>query len=331
VAGKGSEETTMIKSIFSVCENNLFAYSELGHLANLQPYIEPAAAMTFARNLFVHLTSPPDVPPAPLDLSLNAYTAADLAHSCSLMADPAAAAVYNFTNATTPARTTPVMLEFDHNLYWQAGGHAAPGPPPGGLPQWEAHSLAADPLLAGAATPPWQRSAADLALLPASPAYALPGFRRIAVEAIGLGGSFAFDLAGWARRGGGAALEKIQAETYDRQVGLWREGSYGISPGAGGWAFAPGAWALYRRVDVAGARALRLRLAPLAPNLTVALALGTPEGLLATFDAEAAGAPRGVMGVYEVPLLGQALSVVGGELFLLPSGQCIIDWFQLVA
>ncbi len=308
----------MVKSIYSVSENNVFAYSELGHLANLQPYIEPAAAMTFARNLFVHLTSA--APPALLDYSLNDYTGSDLAHSCSLMASAAAAAAYNFTNFTDPALTTPVILEFDHNLYFDAA-HA--GIPPGS--GWDAHSVSADPLLAGdaAATPPWRRSAADLALDPASPAFALPGFRRIAVEAIGLGAAFGWDLAGWARRSG-----RVQAETYDRQVGLWREGSYGISPGPGGWDFAPGAWALFRRVDAAGATRVVLRLAPQVAGLTVGIALGSPEGLVGAFSAAAAGAPLGVMAEYAVQL-DQALTVQGGELFLVPSGKVVIDWFEL--
>jgi hypothetical protein len=307
----------MVKSIYSVFENNVIAWSELGHLANLQPYIEPAAAMTFARNLFVHLASAS--PPALLDYSLNDYTASDLAHSSSLMTS-AAAAAYNFTNSTDPALSTPVVLSFDYNLYFDAA-HTA-------VPQgsgWDAHSVSADPLLAGdaAATPPWRRSAADLALAPASPAFALPGFRRIAVEAIGLGGGFGWDLAGWARRSG-----RVQAETYDRQVGLWREGSYGISPGPQGWEFAPGAWALYRRVDAAGATRVVLRLAPLVAGLTVGLALGSPGGLLGTFSAAAAGAPLGVMAEYAVQL-DQALTVQGGEVFLLPSGKVVIDWWQL--
>jgi hypothetical protein len=111
-------------------------------------------------------------------------------------------------------------------------------------------------------------------------------------------------------------------------VGLWREGSFGISNGPKGWAFSPGAWALYRRVDVDGATRLRLRVQPVAPGLKVALALGAPDRVVATFDADAEGAVVGVMGVYEVPLT-QPTSVVGGLVFLLPSAGCVIDWFQL--
>lgn len=42
-AGRGSEEAGMIKSVFSVFENNIVAHCCLGHLFNAQPYIEPAA------------------------------------------------------------------------------------------------------------------------------------------------------------------------------------------------------------------------------------------------------------------------------------------------
>ena len=310
----------MIKSIFSVSENNIFAFSKLGHLANLQPYIEPSAGMVFSRNIFAHMR-PADG--AVLDVSVCDYTALDLAHSSSLMDDPAAQAVYNFTNATVPALSTPVVLEWDYNLYWDAAHNATPLGPGGA---WDAHSIAADPLFVGDATPPWARGALDFALAPGSPALAIPGFRRIEVERIGLGPAFAFSLAAFARRA--AQRDKVQAETYDRQVGLWREGSYGISGGAGRWPFAPGAWALYRRVDVADATVLRLRLAPGSAALTVALALGDPSGVLATF-AVPAGAAAGAMATFEVPLAAP-LTVAGGDVFLLPSETCVIDWFQFV-
>ena len=365
VAGKGSEEGGMIKSIFSVCENNVVAYSELGHLFNLQPYIEPAAAMTFARNIFAHVVAADG---GLLDLSLCDYTAADLAHSCSNMETPSLAAKYNFTNTTTPALSTPVILEFDYNMYWDCAHNATPQ---GGGGKWDGNAIAADPLFVGGGALPWERTVLDLALSPASPAYSLPGFRRIAVESIGLTPAFAFDLKDWARRK--AQKDKVQAETCalenrsllllkcdvcvclqniarpltppllphspsppfppfpadDRQVGLWREGSYGISPGTKDWPFAPGAWALYRRVDVAAATVFRIRVKPLAASLTVGVALGTPSGLLATFDAGKSGAVVGVMGTFDV-VLNEPLSVSGGAVFLLPSQGCVIDWFQLL-
>ena len=114
----------------------------------------------------------------------------------------------------------------------------------------------------------------------------------------------------------------------DRQVGLWREGSYAISPGPKGWPFSAGAWALFRRVDVAGATRLRLRVQPVAGGLRVSLALGEPANVVATFDADAAGAAVGAMAVFEVPL-AEPLTVVGGLIFLLPSAACLIDWFML--
>jgi hypothetical protein len=317
VNGKGSEEGGMIKSIYSVCENNVFAFSELGFLFNIQPYIEPAAGMTFARNIFAAI-APADAPP--LGISINDYTAATLAASCSIMENAQQAAVYNFSATTTPSLSTPVIAEWDFNLYFNAS-HA-----PNASAPWDAHAVAADPQFVGAATPPWLRTVADLVLPPSSPAFALPGFRRIAVERMGLEADFSFDLGTWARRS--AQTEKVQAETYDRQVGLWREGSYGISPGAKGWPFAPGAWAMYSRVDVANATRLRLRVRPAAAGLRVALALGAPDNVVATFDADAAGAVVGAMGVFDAPL-AEPLAVVGGRFFLLPSEGCVIDWFML--
>jgi len=67
---------------------------------------------------------------------------------------------------------------------------------------------------------------------------------------------------------------------------------------------------------------------PAAAGLRVALALGAPGNVVATFDADAAGAAAGVMGVFEVPL-DEPLDVVGGRVFLLPSDRCVIDWWML--
>ena len=220
VAGKGSEEGGMIKSVHSVCENNVFGFSELGFLFNIQPYIEPAAAMTFARNVFAFV-APADAPP--LAISVNAYTNGTLATSCSIMENARQAAVYNFTNATSPPLAAPVVLEWDFNLYWNCSHAAAP------IGAWDAHAVAADPAFVGAATPPWLRTVADLALPPNSPAFALPGFRRIAVERIGLEEGFAFDLGTWARRN--AQTEKVQAETCaGARAGRARAPAHGARP-----------------------------------------------------------------------------------------------------
>jgi len=245
------------------------------------------------------------------------------------MCNPQTAKVYNFTNATNPALTTPVILEFDYNLYWNCA-HSALPPQPG--KPWDEHSIAADPLMVGESGPvavaPWERVAADLALSPLSPAYSLPGFRRISVEDIGLGSDFFFDMASWGRRGPGGV--KIQAETYDRQVGLWREGSYAISPGPKNWAFQPGAWALYKRVDVTGATAVVLRVGAAkgsSGGLTMSVALGTPDGVIANLALNATAAPVGVMGTFSIPLQGAPLTLSGANVFLLPQSQCIIDYF----
>jgi hypothetical protein len=125
------------------------------------------------------------------------------------------------------------------------------------------------------------------------------------------------------------------------QMGLWHEGSYAISPGADSWAFAPGAWALYSRVDVAAATTWQLRITPLSASRNVTLSLGSPSAaaggtVLATFCAACSGAPAEVMGTYAVNLAGSdgddpsPLTVKGGQLFLVPDGECIIDWFRLL-
>lgn len=69
VKGAGAQETGMIKSIGSVFENNLIADSTMGDLFMITPYLEPAANMIFARNLFVNITTsgarPASAPPSP--------------------------------------------------------------------------------------------------------------------------------------------------------------------------------------------------------------------------------------------------------------------------
>jgi hypothetical protein len=185
------------------------------HTAGVQPYIEPAAGMTFARNIFAFLTTEDS---AGMDISVNAYTSATLAASSSLMTNPASAAVYNFTNASNPALTDPVVQQLDWNLYFEAVHNAS------SLSQfgWDLHALSGQnpDFVEPASTADWNRTFADLALQPDSPAYGIPGFRPIDVSSIGIvpesfpwGGLVA---ATWARRGAGGA--KIQAETYDRQV-----------------------------------------------------------------------------------------------------------------
>jgi hypothetical protein len=256
-AGRGSEEGGMAKSVDSVFENNIVAHCLLGHLYNLQPYIEPAAGerrkvvlmtqrltgsnrrkaasapseinstwsvilcpgqtgIVFARNVFAFLSTQDS---AGMDISVNAYTNATLADSSSLMANPATAVVYNFTPSSVPALTDPVIHQLDWNLYFSAVHNASSLLAFG----WDAHALTVDPLFVEPpSTTDWNRSKADLALQPDSPAYGIPGFRPIDVAAIGLTPAFPWAAemaASWARRGSGFA--KIQAETYDRQVRRW--------------------------------------------------------------------------------------------------------------
>jgi hypothetical protein len=118
------------------------------------------------------------------------------------------------------------------------------------------------------------------------------------------------------------ALAATAALQRNRQQGLWREGSYAISPGRAAWPFAPGAWALYRRCDALNATRFSLRVKPLAAARTVALALGSPAGTVATFSAAAAAAPPDAMAVYDVPL-DAPLSAAGADLFLVFDGAAV--------
>lgn len=327
VHGRGSEEGGMIKSISSVCENNIIAYSEIGHLFNIQPYIEPAANMVFARNIFAYISTNDTTP---LDISVNSYTTGVLANSSSLMHNPSTAKAYNFTAYSSPSINDPVMKLFDYNMYYNAGYNKSSLAPY----NWDINSLQdVDPLFVGEVSFPsaytiWNLTYHDLALLPSSPAYNLPGYRPIQMDLIGLGSSFLFDLSAWARRG--IQGQKIQAETYDRMYGLWHEGSYGISPGSSGWPFANNAWAMYHRVDVQGATVFQLAIIPLTSNRLVYLAVNNPSNIVATFNASVSNALPNTMGVYNSSITDYNAMQNNITVFLLPDGGCVIDYFRLL-
>ena len=87
VAGQGSEEAGMIKSIGSVFENSIIADSVLSHAFNSQPYIEPAGNMIFARNIFANITAPPYT----IGATGHATAASTVASTTVDSADPALA------------------------------------------------------------------------------------------------------------------------------------------------------------------------------------------------------------------------------------------------
>ena len=73
VKAAGSQEAGMMKSIGSVFENNIVVDSIVGHVYQLTPYLEPAANMVYANNIFANLSTtgadtingkPPPPPPA---------------------------------------------------------------------------------------------------------------------------------------------------------------------------------------------------------------------------------------------------------------------------
>ena len=113
-------------------------------------------------------------------------------------------------------------------------------------------------------------------------------------------------------------------------MGLWREGSYGISPGEKNWAFQVGAWAYYKRVDLFTVSVFQLRIKPLDTSRQVKLALGTPDNVVAIFDANKANAPPNAMGLYNVTMSNSPLTYMDTGLFLLPDGSCVIDYFVLL-
>ena len=99
--------------------------------------------------------------------------------------------------------------------------------------QWDAHALHnKDPLLqCSAESKPWNRTCEDYVPAKGSPAFEL-GFRQIDAENIGLtDAGFKWERAALAAV---PAMwpEKVQAERYQRQRGLWRQGSFCISEGA---------------------------------------------------------------------------------------------------
>ena len=136
--------------------------------------------------------------------------------------------------------------------------------------------------------------------------------------------------------------EKVQAERYQRQRGLWRQGSFCISEGATSkgftWAVDGNSWAKYENVllDCPEPCTLSVRFRS-SPNTS--FPPQPPNGSAARRLALAVGAP---LASAEVAVIGSAQSadwallnatVEGGlqrgptTLFLRLDGQCEVDYF----
>jgi hypothetical protein len=316
----------MIKSISSVFENSIIADSTLGHAFNVGPYIEPAGNMVFARNSFANLTGQGDYSVG------DAASMQTVAHSGGWVVGQAGrpAADYNFTENTDPKLSDPVIKEWDNNLFFGVEGHSLDQLKPYG---WDMHAVEADPLfqrLSGTNT--WNRTCADYALAADSPAWAL-GFRRIAIEEIGLRPNFPWPH--WPSEIGriNAVHEKVQAERYSRMRGLWRMGSTGLAPGFG-WGAGTGAgWARYENVDaICSPRCVvSLRMSTVG-NTTVRVAVGSPDdhAVVASGTLFAAAPAAKDMGIFNLTVTKEPIIVQCVNIFLLLQGEGLIDWFRFL-
>jgi hypothetical protein len=125
---------------------------------------------------------------------------------------------------------------------------------------WDAHAMYdIDPMLSRSAhsvAAPWDRTCTDYTLSEESPVFSALGFRPIeGVDTIGLRAAyFKWEQEAELRGQSGMWPEKVQAERYQRQHGLWRQGSFCISEGdvskGFGWAADGQSWAKYERITV---------------------------------------------------------------------------------
>ena len=329
VHGAGSQEGGMIKSVGSVFENNVLADSDLGHVFNMCPYLEPAANMVFARNVFANLTGSGG---ASLDISTNDNTFSTLAHSAKLQPF----SKYHFESGPPAGRgwpalapTDPVVAELDSNTYFGVQGFDVTQLQQHGF---DANASSADPRLrrsAASLARPWSRNCSDYALGPDSPAVTAGGARPVDVAGVGLDARFEWDRAAINRRN---ASLKIEAERYQRMHGLWRQGSYCISePESSAYDFLDDAWARYDNVDIAceAPCTFTVRFKSASSDKTprtVSLALDAPlaANVIATVDR----AQADDWTLFNASTSG-AIQRTGATVFLLLDGVSNVDYFYL--
>jgi hypothetical protein len=206
------------------------------------------------------------------------------------------------------------ITEFDHNVVYPMDP-ANPNPERYAKIGVDVNSYFGDPGIIRA-KPAWDIQYADYALKKDSPAYAL-GYKDIPTDTIGLRKDFPFDPRLATRR---SAMEKIQAEDYQRMSGLRTEGGAGIHM------LAVGAWAKYANIDFGrgGLAGVELRTLdgrrPIAPvQIHLDAPTGTPLAVLAAGQTRCRFDGSRAAGVHTVFLV-------------FPEGQGpgVIDWFRFV-
>eukprot|EP00040_Diaphanoeca_grandis_P033815 m.207986 g.207986 ORF g.207986 m.207986 type:complete len:1066 (+) comp32998_c0_seq1:2-3199(+) len=317
--GAGSEEGGMIKSVGSIFENSVIADSTLGHLFNIEPYVEPAANIVFQTNIFSNINSTS----GNLDFSFNINTESTLAHSASL----APFSNYGFAKGAPPgwpslSLTDKVVKTWDHNTYWGLQGYDNGSAV--SKQGWDTNAGYTDPQLTPSSTSkPWNRVCADFVPASGSPVFK-QGFRQIDTSNIGLSSLFKWDRSTMGAVSGG---DKIQTERYNRMHGLWRAGSLGISSegSATQFPFKSDAWARYDNVNVDCVAPCNvvLKYKSSTPR-QIAFAVGEPS-----LNAVVANttAPPVVLWTTISIAVPKGLMVTAASIFLLIDGRCDIDYF----
>lgn len=109
--------------MIALCQNSIIADSMMGYIAQLTPFIEPAANMIFRRNVFANITTT-SAADGKLAYGTNTLTQGTLATSGSL----APFSNYGFAKGAPPGwpalnLTDKVIKEFDRNVYFGVQGH----------------------------------------------------------------------------------------------------------------------------------------------------------------------------------------------------------------
>ncbi len=277
-----------MKSVGQVTENNLVADSDLGIICGLGHFREPTWGSVVRHNVFA-------IRPKTRVHNVNEG---------------------NFKGATggvIPALPPGEkgIVEINRNAITPMDP-ANPNPAP--YPEYgmDLDSFFGDPKLKRA-KPVWDVQYADYSLASDSQAYKL-GYRKIPTDIIGLRKDFPFDKVTATRR---MATDKIQAEDYQRMMGLRTEGGLGIHH------FSKGSWAKYSNIDFGDGK---------ADSAIFGISSQAKEGVLLELRLDS---PEGkVIGKLEAGQTTCALAGVSGvhNIFLVFPDNVVkhVDWFQML-